>query len=1149
MRQERLERSESAKREEDILAFWERERIFEKSLAKRSPKGDFIFYEGPPTANGKPGIHHLEARAFKDAIVRYKTMRGYRVNRRAGWDTHGLPVEIEVEKQLGFKGKQDIEAYGVAEFNKKCRESVFAYIDLWAKFTKRIGYWVDDTKAYFTFDSAYMEVLWHLFARFAADGRLYKDYKIVPWCPRCGTALSSHELAQGYAEVKDIAITAKFELVDEPGTYLLAWTTTPWTLPGNVALAVGADIEYVRYEADGQHIIASREFAERARSDEGAARGDRHIRATLRGRDLAGKRYKPLYSFARELAPRSERQKFEKAFQVYSADFVATDEGTGIVHIAPMYGQDDFELGKREGLPNVHTVGADGIFIQGTGFLAGRSALAESTAVEILKDLQARGLLFDKTSHAHTYPFCWRCKTRLLYYARDSWYIRMSDLRETLVAENKKIHWEPAYIRDGRMGEWLAGAKEWAISRERYWGTPLPVWRSADGSEQLVVGSVDELRRRVKKSGNTYFMMRHGETEFNVKGIVSTDRNANSLTEKGRGEARRSAEELKSQGGVDVIYSSPFLRTRETAAIVAETLGIDPAAIIIDDRLREFEYGSLSGKTVAESLAFCDGLGSPLTEPMPDGGESYMGAKRRFGSFIYDIEGSVSGKRVLIVTHGIGLKSLAAIAIGGDLAAYTEIVCADSFKTGEARHVDFVALPHNDDYELDLHRPYIDDVVLISDSGSELRRVPEVMDVWFDSGAMPFAQGAKWRDANEPLEAFIARAEYPADYICEAIDQTRGWFYTLLAVGALAGRGAAYKNVISLGHLLDAEGQKMSKSKGNVVDPWEEMDTWGADVLRFWMYSVTQAGDSKNYDEKTVREAARVLSWLDNSAKFYELCKDASPSLTRSPGTPIKHALDRWMLARTEQAVATATEAMDEYRPFEATRAVARLAEDLSQWYVRRVRERARGGDAAARATLRSALRTAALMLAPFSPFLAEDIFSRVRDENDPESVHLADWPERAGAPGKLLRPWRARRNAALLSGMERVRALASDALRLRQKAGIKVRQPLSSLTVPETLPDELATILAEEVNVKRVIAGGELSLDTELTSELVKEGDEREMARAVAEARKEEGLLPRDYARAEVRADGKHSVELSTGAVRFNLARDLSRADSRNEA
>ena len=1115
------EKSEAAKREEATLTFWEQEHIFEKSLAKNSPKGEFIFYEGPPTANGKPGIHHLEARAFKDAIPRYKTMCGYCVNRRAGWDTHGLPVELQVEKELGFKGKPDIEKYGIAAFNKKCKESVFTYIDLWTRFTRRIGYWVDETKAYFTLDSAYMEILWHLFVQITKDGRLYKDYKVLPWCPRCGTALSSHELAQGYADVKDLAVTVKFKLIDEPDTYLLAWTTTPWTLPGNIALAIGGNIAYGKYEKDNIYVILA---------DTRAAlvlKGEWKRVADISATSLVGKKYEPLYNFAKNLAPKSEQMKFEKAFQVYVADFVTTEDGTGIVHIAMMYGQEDFELGNKVGLPKVHLVSPEGTFVSGTGFLEEKSVVDEETTVNIIQDLAHRNplpLLFDKSRYEHSYPFCWRCKTRLIYYARDSWYIRMSDLRAKLVTENKKIHWEPTYLRDGRMGEWLANAKDWAVSRERYWGTPLPLWHSADGSERLAIGSVEQLKKHIKKSGNEYFLMRHGEAEGNALRYFDSDGDTdNSLTKKGRAQVQARIKELHSMG-VTKIYASPLLRTRQTAELVAEGLGIPQNHITYDERLRELNFGDFNGKDNGDlHEAFLNWKRSHrYADPIP-GGESYLDAKRRFGSFIYEVEHTFSNEKVLIVTHGITFDSSAVLLAGAGVEVADRIlneVISDAIEA-EVRCIDFIPLPHNDDYELDLHRPYIDDVVLISEKGTELRRVKEVMDVWFDSGAMPFAQAAKER-AGESLEEFLNKIEYPADFISEAIDQTRGWFYTLLAVGTLTGRGAAFKNVISLGHLLDAEGQKMSKSKGNVVDPWAEIDKWGVDTLRFWMYSVAQAGDSKNYDEKTVREAARVLSWVGNSAKFYELFKD----IPEKEGTMT--IIDLWIQTRVNETVCLVTDAMENYRPFEATRAIAALAEDLSQWYVRRIRDRVREGDSIALATLRETLHTSSLLLAPFAPFLAEEVYSKVKGRNDPISVHLADWP----VTGKV--------DKKLSADMEGLRAFVTIGLQMRQQKGIKLRQPLAALFITGNFPEEFGSLLIEELNVKKVIMNAQTTkFDFSLTPELVKEGDDREMARAVAEARKKEGLMPKDVAHTKIHAEGAHAVELSTGHVRFDLIRD----------
>lgn len=1119
---EQDEKSEIVQREERVLSWWKENQIFERSLEKTSPNGEFVFYEGPPTANGRPGIHHLESRSFKDAIPRYKTMRGYRVRRKAGWDTHGLPVELEVEKELGFSGKPDIEKYGIAEFNKKCRESVLKYIDEWSRFTDRIGYWVDQEKAYFTFNAPYMESLFSIVKKIYDDGRMYKDYKVLPWCTRCGTALSSHELAQGYADVKDLSVTAKFELVETPGTYFLAWTTTPWTLPGNVALAVGNDITYSYVQAvNGTYIVAS-DLVEKIFADQ-----EIKIQKEVTGSELVGKEYIALFDFLPKLASETEKPKFKKAYQVYPADFVTTEDGTGIVHTAVMYGTDDFELGNTLGLPKVHAVGADGTFIKGTGYLEGRFVKEEdekgkpTLAVDIIDDLKKRGMFFSQENHKHTYPFCWRCKTPLIYYARDSWYIRMHDLRDTLTAENKTVHWEPNHIRDGRMGEWLAGAKDWAISRERYWGTPLPIWENEDGSERIVIGSIDELKQRLPKKGNRYFVMRHGESENNVAHrVCSDDSIPSALTEFGLSQSIRAGEHLKS-AGITRIISSPLVRARQTAEAVAETLGIPKEQIEIDERIHEVDVGEWSGRPLQE---YRDAFESAVefVSLKPKDGESWEDVRRRVGTFLYEFDAKHENETVLVVTHGTPFRMMVAASNGMTIREYlTDWNVARDPGNAEVKELSFVPLPHNEEYELDLHRPHIDDVVLISDTGTKLRRVKEVMDVWFDSGAMPFAQDHYPFRKKEWIEG----PGYPADFISEAIDQTRGWFYTLLAVGVLMGRGTAYRNVICLGHLLDEKGQKMSKSKGNVVNPWEAMDTYGADTLRFWMYYVNQPGDSKSFDEKTVKESARVLSWLDNSAKFYELFKTES----RAEGTP--EVLDTWMNARVNETVQEMTNALEAYKPYDATRSLSRLIEDVSQWYVRRIRERVRDGDASALATLRSTLHSCALLIAPFSPFIAEDLYGKTRGARDPDSVHLASWPS-AGAV-----------DTALIAHMKTVRAVASNALMLRQKSGLKVRQVLATYATTESsdIPEELVTLLKDEINVKKIVFGAETeTIDSALTPELIAEGDERELARAVADARKTLGLSPRDTVTI-VRGEGPYSVELSTGTLAFDVIRNAS--------
>ncbi len=1083
-------------KEEEILTFWKKNNIFEETLKKDSPEGEFVFFEGPPTANAKPAFHHIAARVFKDALPRYKTMRGFHVPRRAGWDTHGLPVELQIEKKLGLTSKKDIEKYGIALFNKECRESVFEYIGEWEKFTKRIGYWTDFENAYYTFNNSYIESVWSILKHVNERNLLYKDYKVVPWCPRCGTALSSHELAQGYKDVKDLSVYAKFKLVDFPKAYFLAWTTTPWTLPGNLALAVGKDIPYVEAKVGEEIYVLAKERLS-------ILNEPYEIIAEHLGSEMVGMSYEPLYPFLKENLPEEEVHKLDKAFKIYAADFVNTTDGTGIVHTAVMYGQDDFELGTKIGLPKAHLVDEAGHFTHVNGFLAGKFVKEEETSIEIIKNLAHSGHLYKKEKYEHSYPHCWRCKTPLIYYARDSWYIRMSELRDELVSENEKINWEPAHIKEGRFGDWLREVKDWAISRERYWGTPLPVWESPTG-KKMVIGSIDEMKERVKKSGNEYFVMRHGGTGGNAHERVSFKDEANDhLTDEGKTQAEDAIEELRNKK-IDLIISSPFARTRETSEIVREKLGLSEDSVVFDERLIEVNPGEFDGKNWNEYHEYMYTVGPDWYTRQIPGGESLNEVGRRIGSCLYDLENTYKDKNILIVTHG-GPAWLCYVVAGTFKPDNKEYKKAGEhvfvpefkrFKNAEIRKLDFIPLPHNENYELDLHKPYIDSIEL-EHEGESYVRTKEVMDVWFDSGSVPFSQDPK-------------HITFPGDFISEAIDQTRGWFYTLHAIGVLMGRGHAFKNAICLGHILDKDGKKMSKSIGNILDPWELMDKYGVDTLRLWMYSVNQPGESKNFDERSVDEIQkRVFNLLDNVYTFYDLYRDKNLERKEFKLENV-NPLDAWILVRLSALTEEMTESMDEYKLLEPVRGLRDFIDDLSTWYVRRSRDRIKNGDENAKQVLYFVLKNISKLLAPFAPFAAEDLYQKLRREDEPVSVHLSSWPE---APSSDV--LNSVKKEEIVKDMQEVRRLVTLALEARSKANIKIRQPLSKLVIKQELKPPLLEIIKEELNVKEIQIDSnqteEVTLDTELTAELIEEGKVRELIRSIQDERKEAGLTPVD--------------------------------------
>lgn len=889
--------------EERILQFWREKDIFRRSVEERPEHNLYVFYEGPPTANGMPGIHHVLARVFKDLFPRYKTMRGYRVPRKGGWDTHGLPVELEVEKELGLRSKPEIERYGIEAFNAKCRESVFRYVKEWERMTERIGFWIDMEQAYITYDNGYIETCWWIFKQLWDHGLIYQDYRSTPHCPRCGTSLSDHEVALGYQEnTPDPSIYVKFRVTQEGAvpaelrlhegvpTFILAWTTTPWTLPGNTALAVDREASYVLVEVarDGQ----KERFVLAEALLDAAVPGEKTVLARFPGRALLGVHYEPLYRVEDWGVPlwTWEKEHLQQLRgvpaeapprRVIGAPFVSMEDGTGVVHIAPAFGSEDFQIGREEGLLFVQPVDLRGQMTGNSPF-AGR--FVKDADPMIIEDLRRRGLLWRSGTIRHTYPFCWRCDTPLLYYAKPSWYIRTTAVKEQLIKGNLRINWYPEYIKYGRFGDWLEHNVDWAVSRERYWGTPLPFWRCEQCGTVECFGSIAELRERAT----------------------------------------------------------------------------DPRAV---------------------------------------------------------------------------------------------------------------------DALTDLHRPYIDAITVACRQCSGIMvRVPEVADAWFDSGAMPYAQ---WHYPFENQETF--RRNFPADFICEAIDQTRGWFYTLHAEATLlwaseaVPESIAYRNVVCLGHILDEKGAKMSKHLGNVVDPWTVLDKHGADAVRWYMYTATPPGQPRRFSADLVGESLRkFLLTLWNTYSFFVTYARISNFDPRSPVPTERPELDRWVLSRLHGLIAEVTDDVESYNPTDAGRAIQEFVDDLSNWYVRRSRRRFwKTGDVAdsesAFHTLYTCLVTLSKLLAPFTPFVAEELYQnlvRSWDSTAPESVHLERWPEAD------LR-WR---DEQLEAETRLVMRLVSLGRAARAKAGVKVRQPLQQVLIKLRSADEreaierLADQLLDELNVKELV-------------------------------------------------------------------------------
>ncbi len=1136
------EKGKFALLEEEVLSRWTTEQTFEASVKKDAPSGDFVFYDGPPFATGLPHYGHLLQSTIKDAIPRYKTMRGFRVRRRWGWDCHGLPLENQIEEKLGIKTKREIEALGVDQFNYAARNAVLEYADIWKEVIPRLGRWVDMEDDYKTMDATYTESVWWSWKRLYEKGLAYEGFKSMHLCPRCGTTLSNFEVNQGYKDIKDIAVTVKLELTEEPGTYLLVWTTTPWTLPGNMAAAVHREYDYVKAEVKNDAGLTERVILAKAKLE--TLGREYTVVEEMKGEALLGRAYRPPFNY---FTTRDIKDK-EGAWKVYHAEYVTLEDGTGLVHLAPAYGDEDMKLAQAEGIPVVHHVDHDGRFMAFVNDFAGMLVKPkddESTGVThleadiaIVRHLAAANLLFKKENITHSYPHCWRCDTPLLNYATNSWFVNVPKIRDEVVAANNGVRWVPEHIGTSRFGKWLENARDWAVSRQRYWGAPIPVWKNGDTGEVHVFGSLEEITSRTKRSGNTYLLMRHGEAESNANGVSSTKRHdKNPLTENGRAQIISAVDHLKAHG-IDIIVASPYERTRQTAELVADLIGYDKNTIEYDDRLGEVQFGILDGATMEEYHAFL-GNDSNWGSKSPDGGESWNEVKRRAGSALYELERTEEGKKILIIAHNSPLRMMTAAAHGEPLdETFDHDDEGKRFGNAEIRVLGFVPLPHNEAYELDYHRPFIDEYPVFDDGGNRLTRIPDVFDCWYESGSMPYAQD-HYPFENKELFDPERNIGYPANFIAESVDQTRGWFYSLMVLGVALFGVSPYKHVITNGLMLAEDGKKMSKKLKNYPDPKDMIDRYGADTLRFYMLqSPIIRGEDLNFTEKHVAELSRKnLGRLDNVLSFYELFKGtvAHEATHSSP-----HVLDRWVVSRLNELTRNVTLGYEGYELDRATKPITDFIDELSTWYVRRSRDRVKGVDkedqAFALGTLRAVLRTLALLIAPSMPFYAEHLFAQVREDVDPASVHLASWPEGGTV------------DESLLASMRVVRDIVTLALEERTKADVKVRQPLARLEYPigtgeAPLSSELVLLVADEVNVQDVahytiavppnttaLQQGSVRLDTALTPELKREGHLRELIRKIQDMRKAAGLEPQDRIALSIATDQSGAAVIGSG-------------------
>src|SRR6056297_407351 len=1102
------------KEERKILDFWEKHNIFEKSIQEREGGEIFSFFDGPPFATGLPHYGHILVTTIKDAVLRFKTMQGYKVPRRVGWDCHGLPIENLIEDELDLTTKQEIEEYGMEKFNKACGDSVFRCVGEFQKTLRRVGRWADYSDSYATMDPDYTESVWWVTKQLYDQGLIYKDYRVSPYCPRCGTPLSNFELNQpgAYKEIEDESVYIKFKLKDEKNTYLLVWTTTPWTLPANIAVAVGEDVDYIKVKIDDEFYILGKEMEETL---EGY---DYKVVEKVDSKELEGKRYEPLY----------KRELEKPGYKVIKGEFVSFEEGTGLVHISPAFGEEDMKLGKEEDLPIAVTVDLEGK-IKKNMDIPGEGKFVKSADKYIKKDLKERNLLFKEEKIRHNYPHCWRCDTPLLYYPIDSWYVEVTAIKDDLVKNNKeKVHWVPEHLREGRFGNWLEGAKDWSFSRDRYWGAPIPIWECSECEHREVIGGREDLKEK-KFSDNKYFFLRHGITNYQLEKPDYTyedhfGENID-LSDKGREKVKEVAQKLE-KGDIDLIYASDSLRTKQTAEIVAKELDIE---INYDKRLRDTNLGKFHGKKKEEYYKALPNIIDRFKKA-PQDGESWNEVRRRVWDTILEIEKENEDKNILIVSHANPLWLLKGALKGApnkEMVDKKEEEKIDYIEPGELNGpFEFTRFPYNREGELDFHKPFIDRIKFeCPECGEKMERIEQVYDCWFESGSMPYAQ---WHYPFEKKE-FVEKT-FPANFIAEAVDQTRGWFYTLHVLATAltqedTGLGKdqpAYKNVVANGLVLGEDGKKLSKSKKNFTPPDKVFEEYGADALRYFLLSSTQMGEDYIFSKERVEEYfKRDILTLWNCYKFFNIYVDEDFD---SSELELESELDKWILSRLNTLIKDVEKWMNDYHLTEASRQFKNFIDDFSNWYIRRSRRKLQKpeNDKEKERTAKiyyHILLNLSKTIAPFLPFLSEDLYQKLNGPK--ESVHLENYPK---ANEKLI-------DSELEKKMKKVREAAKKTLSVRSDKDIKVRQPLAKLEISSSsiLKDEkeLLGILEDEINVNEIkfdasLDKGEVDLDTEITTELKQKGIAREVIRKIQRMRKKAEYQPQDKVSIYFKGDGE---------------------------